>query len=207
MSTRPTSAPPTPVTLRSPSSLALIAAHLWPMAGVLFLGWNIGDVLLLAWGEAAAMGVFTLIKVAMVDRRWFLLRGPFVLIAIAFVLAGLLGIVLAIAHEVEKLRSGSYSPQDFGALARELAPPLAMFVASHLSSFVLDFVGRREYEHRSSEEIGKAFFKRVAPIFVVAFLAAFVVSAFGDVPVLLLLVVIAKLGMDLLMHLGEHQMA
>lgn len=204
MSIVPTGAHPAPVTLRSPSSLAIIAAHAWPMVGVTLLGWNIGDVLLLAWGEAAVVGVFTLLKVAMVDRKWFLLRGPFVLVAIAFVLAALLGIVLAIAHEVEKLKSGSYTPQDFGAIARDLGPALAVFFVSHATSFALDFLGRREYEHRSSEDIGLAFFRRVMPLLGVAFLAAFIVSAFGNVAVLLLLVVVVKLAVDLLMHLGEH---
>lgn len=197
--------PEGPVTLRSPSSLALVAAHLVPMFGVQFLGWNIGDVLLIAWGDVAVLGVFTLLKVAAVDRRWFLLRGPFALIAIAFLLAALLGIILALEHEVRMLETGQYASADYTAMAWALAPAVAAFVVSHGTSFVLDFLRRREFEHVSSEAVAKQFFQRALPLLAIAMLTGFVLSAFGNVTLLLLAVIAIRLAADLGMHLLEHR--
>lgn len=68
---RPT-APPAregpPPSLTSPSTLALIAANLIPLAGVLFLKWNLGEVMVLYWAESAVIGFWNVIKLAIVGK-------------------------------------------------------------------------------------------------------------------------------------------
>lgn len=182
----------------------MIAANLVPAAGLLFWDWNIGDLLLLGWGEAAVIGIYALIKVAVIDRRVFLIRGPLVAIAFAFMLLFLLGLVLMIAHEANRLATGTYQSQDVGALARSLAPALAVFVVSHGVSFVRDFIGRGEYLKRNSEEIGKDFFRHVMPLLCMAMTAAFIVAVFGNVGALFLVVVLIKLASEIPVHLREH---
>ena len=67
----------TPVTLTSPSTLALIIANLVPIAGMIFLGWNLSDVMVLYWAESAVSGFFNLCKIAVIGHWMALLAGPF----------------------------------------------------------------------------------------------------------------------------------
>jgi hypothetical protein len=53
-----------PVTLTSPSALALIIANLVPVAGTIFLGWKLSDVMVLYWAESAVIGIINICKIA-----------------------------------------------------------------------------------------------------------------------------------------------
>ncbi len=68
-----------PVTLSSPSTLALIVANLAPVAGTVFFGWNLGEVMVLYWGESAIIGFYNLFKMAVINRWLMLFYGPFFL--------------------------------------------------------------------------------------------------------------------------------
>ena len=65
------------LTLASPSTLALIIANLVPVAGTLFLGWNLSHVMVIYWAESAVIGFFTLCKIVVIGRWGALLAGPF----------------------------------------------------------------------------------------------------------------------------------
>ncbi|MCC6472211.1 MAG: hypothetical protein IT514_00555 [Burkholderiales bacterium] len=194
-----------PVTLKSPSALVLIAANVVPMAGVLFLGWNIGDVLLLYWGECVVTGLYTLLKIGVVARLRILLLGPFLLIHYGFFMLFCLGLILLTEHEVNKLVTGSYQPQDYAGLAWSLSPALVAFLASHGVSFRINFLGRREYLGRDTESLARELYRRAAPVMGMALLAGVIVSMFGRSGPLLLAVVAIKLAVDLAAHLGEHR--
>jgi hypothetical protein len=66
-----------PPSLTSPSGLALIAANLVPLAGVLFFGWDLAGVLVLFWAESAVIGFYTALKMAVVGKLAALLAVPF----------------------------------------------------------------------------------------------------------------------------------
>ncbi len=69
----------TPLTFASPSALVLIIANMIPLAGSAFLGWNLGDVMVLYWAESAIIGLFNLCKIIAISRWMALLVGPFLL--------------------------------------------------------------------------------------------------------------------------------
>ena len=70
----------TRVSLSSVSSVALIAANLAPVAGVVFLSWTIEDVLLLYWAESAIIGIYNLARMWVIGRWKILVVGPFFLV-------------------------------------------------------------------------------------------------------------------------------
>jgi hypothetical protein len=207
MGTLPSLSAGRPVTLTSPTTLLLIAANVVPMVGVLFLGWNIGDVLLLYWGESLVIGFYTLLKLGVVTKKWVLLHGPFFVIHFGFLLLWFLGVTLMISHEVDRLVAGHYRRQDFAAIAWNLAPALAAFFVSHGVSFVVNFLGGKEYEGRDARDLVIEPYRRVGPMLVMTLLAAFIVSAIGNVGPLLLIVVAIKLAADVAAHLSEHRRA
>jgi hypothetical protein len=47
------------------SGVALTAANLMPLAGVLFLGWDAGAIVLLAWSENLIVGFYAVLKIAL----------------------------------------------------------------------------------------------------------------------------------------------
>lgn len=48
-----------------------------PLARVLLLGWDIGAIMLLSWAKSAIVGVFNLLKLAVIGRWTVLFYGPF----------------------------------------------------------------------------------------------------------------------------------
>jgi hypothetical protein len=67
----------TRVLLGSVSSVALIAANLAPVGGVVFLSWTIEDVLLLYWAESGVIGIYNLARMWVIGRWKILFLGPF----------------------------------------------------------------------------------------------------------------------------------
>jgi hypothetical protein len=51
-----------------PSTLVLLAANLLPLAGVLFWGWDAFVLLVLYWMETAAIGFWTIARIATAPR-------------------------------------------------------------------------------------------------------------------------------------------
>ena len=74
----PTVAEP-PAGLLSSSALVLILANLVPIAGTVFLGWKLSDVMVIYWAESAVIGFFNLCKIVVIGRWSAVLAGPFFL--------------------------------------------------------------------------------------------------------------------------------
>ena len=55
--------------LLKPSVLALLAANLYPVVGVVFLGWDAFYLLILFWMENLVIGFYTVIKMLLVSRE------------------------------------------------------------------------------------------------------------------------------------------
>lgn len=65
-----------PLTFTSPSTLALIFANLVPLAGAAFLGWDMGNIMILYWAESAIIGVFNLLKMTVIAKWAVLFAAP-----------------------------------------------------------------------------------------------------------------------------------
>ena len=175
-----------PVALITPSMLALLTANLGPVAGVWFFAWDIGDMLLLYWGESVVIGLYTLLKLGVVTRKGMLFLGPFFILHFGGTMLWFLGVILMIDHEMNRLATGSYQHQDLGGIARGLAPALCAFMVSHGISFFTNFMGRREYVGREAKEMMMEPYRRVGPMLGMVLLAGIAMAVFGNVGWLLL---------------------
>jgi hypothetical protein len=91
-----------------------------------------------------------------------------------------------------------------------LADPAILLVAaglllSHLVSFVLNYVGRREFERTSLDAQQLLPYGRVIVLHMTVLLGGFAVLALGQPVALLLLLVAFKTIVDLGFHLWEHR--
>lgn len=189
----------------SPSALTLIAANLVPLAGVLFAGWDVGDLMLLFWAESAVIGLYNLLKMARVAGLGILFLGPFFVAHYG----GFMAVHLLFIYTlfINGANGGTDVPlpvvlQDFFAML----PALVGFVISHGVSYSQNFLGRREYLGRDGQaQMGQPY-KRIIIMHITIIFGGFMVMGLESALPALLLLITMKLGADLYAHLHEHRM-
>lgn len=179
---------------------ALIAVNLLPLSGVLFFNWSVYEVLLLYWSENIIIGIFNL------ARFWTLLRrqrdysalflGPF----FCFHYGG-----FALGHYVF-LRAFFGPDSDIGGeLSAMFTASFLALLASHWISYVVNFLGRREYRHTTTKDLMIAPYARVVVLHLTVLFGGFGVMALGEPWYALAILVLVKLGIDIVAHRREHQ--
>jgi hypothetical protein len=209
----PTAAPPAgtrteagPVSWSSPTSVALIIANLVPVAGAAFLGWSLGDVMVLYWAESAVIGFFNLLKIIIVARWGALLYGPFFLGHFG----GFMAVHFLFIYTL--FVAGPHSQADIsGDLGQVLElfialwPALAALFLSHAYSFFTNFLGREEYRGRTaSDQMGEPYSRIIFMHLVLIFGGGLTLVLQSPTPVLLAVIVI-KIFVDLKSHIRERE--
>jgi len=204
----PQSAPAAEAAPRRPplvSVLALVAANLVPLAGVLFWGWKLHEVIVLFWAESAVIGFYTLLKMAVVGRWLAIFAGVF----FAGHFGGFMSIHFFFIYEmfVRPLHAWEREPAAYEALIRLFAPLwpalLALFL-SHGFSFGLNFLARGEYRDATISGLMVAPYRRVTLMqFTLIFGGWLVMALNNPVPALALLIAL-KVVTDLYAHRGER---
>src|SRR6185503_19268542 len=196
------------------SAWILLAANLVPLAGVLFWGWDAFALLALFWMENVVVGVFFALRMLAIDPRdpalWmaklFMVPffcfhyGMFTAIHGAFVFS-IFGKNYAV-HDLSVLGPAAQAASDYG-----LWLPIAVLLASHLFSFVWNYLGGGEFRRAQLARIMMTPYARVMVLHVAIILGGIAATALGS-PVWALVVLIAlKIGLDLRAHVKEHSKA
>lgn len=198
--------PVEPAPWTSTSGVALMAANLVPLAGVLLLRWDLAQVMTLFWAENGVIGVYNLLKLGVIARWGVLFLGPFFVGHYGgFMAAHFVFIYYLFVRGIEA--SAAEAPA-FAALAHlflPLWPALLVLVASHGVSFYTNFLGRREYLGRkASEQMGEPY-KRVVILHVTIIFGGWLILLLrSPLPALVFLVVL-KTVVDLVAHRREHR--
>ena len=199
----------TPVTLTSPSTLVLIIANLVPIAGMIFLGWNLSDVMVLYWAESAVIGFFNLCKIAVIGHWMALLAGPFFLGHFG----GFMSIHFLFIYTlfVRGLQGGNGSDGELADVAQlfvNLWPALAALFVSHAFSFLKNFLGRHEYRGRTLLNQMKEPYSRIIFMHLVLIFGGGLTIILGELTPVLLIVIGLKIFFDVKAHLkqrlGQH---
>jgi hypothetical protein len=188
------------------SSAVLVGANLMPLAGVLFLGWDLSTIMVLFWAESAVIGFYTALKIVMAEKLAAILGVPFFIGHFGgFMVMHFLFIYAFFIRGAHAMGPG---PGARDALLRIFVPlwtPLAALFVSHGVSFVSNFIGRREYEGASMQALMAAPYSRIMVMQMALIFGGWVVLLLKTpVPALALLVVI-KTALDLAAHKKEHQ--
>lgn len=195
----------TPVTLSSPSTLALIIANLIPITGTVFLGWKLSDVMVLYWAESAVIGFFNLCKIAVIGRWMALLAGPF----FAGHFGGFMAVHFLFIYTifVEGFQSGSSTGGDLESVALlffGLWPALAALFLSHAVSFFVNFIGRGEYRKRTVQNQMSEPYSRIIFMHLVLIFGGGVTLVLGETTPVLLIVIGLKIYFDVRAHLKQR---
>jgi hypothetical protein len=204
------------------SRLALLLANLLPVAGVLWLGWDVGSVVVLYWVENLIVGAYTVLKMLVTGGVHALFRvaffclhyGGFCAIHGVFVLKltrlGATGPEAAAA-------SGWPGPlaviEKFVLLAQQIlaaAPDQLLWaclalVISHGASFLLLYLGQQEFRHTTVDRLMTAPYRRIALLHIAVIAGGFLVQHLGSPLGLLVALVALKTGMDIMLHIRSHR--
>jgi len=194
-------------TLTSPSSVLLVLANLVPVAGTMFLGWKLSDVMVLYWAESAVVGFFNVCKIAVIDRWAAWVAGPFFIghfggfMAVHFLFI----YTIFVAGPQSDMDSGG-DLREVGQLFLDLWPAIAALFVSHAFSFFTNFIGRREYVGRTVKSQMTEPYSRIVFMHLVLIFGGGVTMILGQPEPVLLIVIGVKIYFDLKAHLKQRAM-
>ena len=85
-------------------------------------------------------------------------------------------------------------------------PVIALFV-SHGVSFVQNYLGKREYVHSTADQLMKQPYKRIVILHVAIIAGGVPIMMLGSPIPLLCILVLLKVGLDVVLHVREHRVA
>jgi len=189
------------------NSVFLVLANLVPLAGVLFWGWNQGELFFIYWSESAIIGFYTILKIVWAKGTPGVDDGKLPEIKLNDIPLSDLGkkpkafvIIFFIFHfGIFMFVHGVFLSTLFSLTftINVLLSFILLFV-SHGISFIMNFIGTKEY---LSATPGKLLVEPYYRLFPVHF--AIVLSALVKVP--LFIFVIVKIAVDLSSHLQQRK--
>lgn len=180
------------------SLIALLGANLLPVLGVLAWGWDLGRILLLYWLESAVILAFSLVKVAVTSGTAAFGLVPFFLVHAGMFMG--VHLVFLVALFVDRPAGGWSTWRD------DLLLGLGALAASHLVSFIVNFVVRRE-RPATGGDVMTGFYARIVVMHLTIIFGALLVSVLGARIVALLLLVTLKTVADAAAHVRERAKA
>lgn len=184
-----------------------------PLYAVLFLGWEVFPLLLLFWTENVVIGVLNVLKMLCADPadgvQWMakllfvpffcLHYGMFTAVHGVFVLS-LFGGKQYGARSLEVLEPAARAASEF-----HLWLPFAALLASHLFSFLWNYLYRGEFRRAALTALMLRPYGRVVVLHVTIIFGGIAAMALGSPLWALLLLLALKVGIDVLAHVKEHR--
>jgi hypothetical protein len=199
----PTLAEP-PLTITSPSGLALIAANMVPLVGVLFLGWDLSSVMVLFWAESAVIAFYTALKMTFVGNVAAVFAVPFFLGHFGGFMAGHFLLIYMLFIRGTGTSPEPAVPETLRVIFTPLAVPIAALFISHGISFVTNFIGRREYAATTMAALMTAPYNRIIVMQLALIFGGWIILLLkSPVPALVVLVLV-KTALDFSAHRSEH---
>lgn len=202
--TRP--APPAvPLPLSLESTMALVIANVVPLAGVLFFGWDLGDIMVLYWLESGVIAFYTVLKIAIVGKVAALVAAPFFVGHFGGFMAGHFLLIYALFL---RGNSGGWAPGYAAELSAIFAPiwtSIAALFISHGISSSTNFLGQREYEGATVSGLMAAPYHRVMVMHLTLIVGGWIILLIGMPTGALAVLLMLKTALDLQAHRREHR--
>jgi hypothetical protein len=181
----------------------LIVANLFPLLGVLTLGYDAGVVLLIYWTECCIVGMYHLFKIWLaLDRnnnaalQKLALTGLYLLNYGVF-LAAYLGIIIFMFK--------SDLMTNFWNEISSISFAILFLLLSHGISFFVNYIARDEFEKEKSNLLIGSSYSRVLIMNVIFLVGAFLTFLYGDNILLLSSFILLKIIFDIRAYFLERQ--
>jgi hypothetical protein len=190
--------------MKKSALVSLVAVNLIPVAGVFLLGWDLFSILFFYWLESAVVGVFNIVKMALVsppppgagskpaEKSKHKLAGIiFFIIHYSGFMAGHGLLIFSLFGPVEILPSVVIT----GIISLSL---------SHGISLAVNYIGLKEYQKVTVSEQMAAPYNRIVVMHIGLIACAFLFYLTGAPRLTLVLLVALKIAVDIALHRSEH---
>jgi Family of unknown function (DUF6498) len=207
--------------------VALVVANLIPLAGVLFLGWNVWTILLLYWMENGVVGVFNVLKILRAEGHEDdagngpRVNGrpasamskaglvPFFVIhyGMFWVVHGIFVVTLPLFGMIGDLADGQAEMPGVleGVQPLTVGFALIALTISHGVSYWFNFIGRGEFRRATPSGQMFAPYGRLVVLHITIIFGALAISFTGAPEAAVVILVVLKIALDLGLHLAEHR--
>jgi len=198
--------------LARPSVVSLLAANLFPLYGVLFLGWDVFLILLVFWLENVTIGVFNILRMLAAAPRDAATWGkkvffvPFFSIHYGGFCAGHGVFVVAFFGGLMRGDGTLRNLEDLSGFVRAngLHWAVLALLLSHGVSFVVNYLGKGEYRNADLDELMMQPYGRVVILHLTILLGGAVAMALRSPVWALVLLIAMKVLVDLQAHVKER---
>ena len=191
------------------SAVALLLANLLPVAGVLFLDWDVFSLLLLFWLENVYIGLFNVVRIVTAagvrNGRGRLFTALFFITHYGGFTAGhgfMLLMVFGPQPSKQELADLQFM---LGLLGDGLWLGAAVLFLSHLFSLIMNYFVGGEFRQLSARQAMAAPYARVVLLHVSLLVGGFLLQEFNEPLFGLLVLVGLKIAMDFALHRREHR--
>lgn len=188
------------------SVLALIAANMFPLLGVMFLGWKLFPIMFLYWLESAIVGFFNVLKMRRAEgtreANLTLNDQPIS----KFDRSSLIGFFI-MHYGIFMAVHGAFVFTLFGPVNMkfwEVLLAFAFLFLSHRVSYTHNFLGEAEYKKLSPSELFVQPYSRIIVMHVTILGGGFVVKSMHAPWLALIIMVGLKTAIDLIAHIKQH---
>ena len=206
--------------------LALVAANVVPLWGVVCLGWDAFYIVLLYWAENLAVGFYNILKIALAkvahpaEHLGKLFVIPFFIIHYGGFTAvhGFFVLMLFKKGEGESLTGRSWPcflvfvqmllnviGQAYSVMPAPMKFALAGLFLSHGVSFVYNYLLKKEFATAKPQKLMASPYARVVVMHFAIIAGAFLTMAIGSPVAILIVLVVLKTVIDTALHLREHK--
>ncbi len=183
----------------------LVLANLIPVAGVLFLDWDVFYLLLLFWCENVIIGIYGILKM--------LFSGSGIFLSAFFTVhygGFMFGHVMVLIGMFSGFEGGPDAPGPSEILRDLILKPetlvsIAALFISHGWSFVTNFMQSDERNQLDGNQAMAMPYKRMVITHIALLVGGFALTELGEPLVGLLLLMGMKIALDITFHRKEHQ--
>lgn len=187
------------------SSFALITANSLPLLGVLFFDWDAFAIVTLYWVENVVIGVINVLKMTVCDPKSLSFSIPLFALHYGFFcfINGVL--VLTLFGHDSGIMSLSGYVREFSQVFAEhhLWWAIVMLAASHLFSFVTNYLGCGEFRRTTVSALTAELYSREVILQIAILFGGWIANMLGNSIGVLVLLIFGKTIADLSMHLRE----
>jgi hypothetical protein len=196
-----------------PSMLVLVLANLFPLYGVVVLGWKIFPVIFLFWLENLIIGAFNVLRILVADpgnrNFWFLKVFLIPFFCVHFGLFTFVHGVFVMGFFGGMFKTGAPFPGEdviIGFIRQyQLGVPIIGLALSHAISFGVNYIGGGEYLNANPASLMQQPYGRVIVLHATILCGGFLVTIFQSPMIGLLVLILLKIGLDLRSHAREHK--
>ncbi len=198
----------------NPSTIVLILANVVPIIQIVYFNLDTFPLIFLFWLETAIIGILYIPKVIMYYRGQVVFHlSVFLFLFTSFMFGHLIAILSLFPMRLSSGQMYYGKLEDLGIVVSGLMHyihilqvSIIALVLSHIYSFVVNYIGNKEYKIKRDESNDpvQAAFGRVVGMHIVVFIGAALISFIGQKGIAVVMLAILKIVFDVRGHRREH---